>query len=166
MSEIVPVPTIVALAARLGVHRSTAQAWLRAGAPRRPDGAFDVAAVAAWRDERDRAAAGGADREHWRTRRERAAALRSEAALAQERGELIPRAERDADLLAVVQSFVSALENLPPRVVPLLVAARGHQEIDTILRDHVRTLRIQLAAKHAPRPPEETASEADGEVTR
>ena len=159
MSEPEIVPTVTAVAAALGVTRSTVQAWLRQGAPRGPGGRFDVKAIATWRAERD-APGPSEDREHWRGRRERALALEAEQRLKVASGELIAAAERDADLLAVVQSFVSALENLPPKVVPLLTAARGHGEIDTILRDHIRTMRIQLAAKHSPTTP--CPPESDG----
>lgn len=106
----------------------------------------------------DAAGAIGPDetRSEWELRRVRAAALTAELRLQEARGEVVSRAQYDDAMFVVIDSFVSALENMPGRVTPLLVAARGYQEIDTILRDHIRTMRVQLAAMHSPK-------EEDGE---
>ncbi len=143
------IPTATSLAALLSVARSTIHGWVAEGMPRRPDGGFDLDAVEAWRVQRA-GADDDTDRAYWRARREKAEALAAEDRLAQTRGDLMPRAQRDRDLLSVVESFVAALDALPSTVVPSLTAARGRDEIDQLLRDHIRTMRIQLAAKHSP----------------
>lgn len=151
------VPTVSALAKRLGVHRATVSAWQREGMPRLDAGGFDVGAVEAWLASRGDDAEKRADLTAWRTRRERANALRAERELAREARDLIARAEVERMQLGLVESFVSAIENLPAKVVPLLLGARTHTEMEDVLRNHVRMLRIQLTAKHSPKPAESPA---------
>lgn len=146
------------LAAILGVSRSTVVEWTAKGCPRNADGSYHVAAVEAWaaaRSDTEGAVADGSLAQ-WKLRRERAAALRAESELAREQRDLIPRAAVERMQLGIVESFVSALENLPAKVVPLLLGARTHTEMEDVLRNHVRMLRIQLAAKHSPKPTEVT----------
>lgn len=153
----------------------SASAWFERGAPVMADGRYDLWAVACWHAENCGRRGGGAEgqevsssvaggdesdgdggsRANWDLRRVRAAALTAELKLKEARRVVISRAEHDEFVYGIVDSFVIALENMPPRITPLLVAARGYQEIDRILRDHVRAMRIQLAAKHS--PPIETA---------
>jgi len=144
------VRTIADLARRLDVDRGTIRNWTDKGMPREPDGSFEVDDVERWLAERDDGTDEGLT--YWRIRKERSAALRGEAELARQQGELISRTEHDAAISSLIESFVSGLEGLPRRVAPLLVACRGYKEIDEILRDHIRSLRIQLSVKHAPRP--------------
>lgn len=145
----------------------TVQNWARDPAfpERTTTEGYDLLAVARWEDRRgpgrQEPTAGRESLADAELRKKVADADKAEMSRDRERGALIDRSVRDQDLLAVVESFVSALENLPPKVVPLLTAARGHQEIDTILRDHIRTMRIQLAAKHSPRAVETTSEESE-----
>jgi len=150
------VRTIADLARRLDVDRGTIRNWTDKGMPREPDGSFALGDVEAWLAERDDGTDEGLT--YWRIRKERSAALRGEAELARQRGELISRTEHDAAISSLIESFVSGLENLPPKVTPLLVGARGYQEILNLLVDHIRSLRVQLAAKHAPRPATEDSA--------
>ena len=153
--------TVADLARELGVHRATASDWVRAGAPRNPDGSFDVGTVERWRAERERVRGGKGDLAAWRTRRERATALRAERELAREGAKLIPRAEHERMQVELVGAFVDALDAAPAKITPLLVAARGHSEVETILREHFRAVRIQLAAKFS--PPTEPVEPTDNE---
>lgn len=144
--------TVTELATALGVNRGTVHEWLRAGLPRNPDGSFDVGTVERWRAERERVRGGKGDLAAWRTRRERANALRAERELAREGAKLILRAEHERMQVELVGAFVDALDSAPAKITSLLVAARGHSEIESILREHFRGLRIQLAAKYSPPP--------------
>lgn len=142
------VPTQREAARELGVTESTLCRWFSQGAPRRPDG-VDVQSIHDWRaqqsDPRD-----GSDRAYWRQRRERADALAAEDRLAAARRHLIARTEHDDALMQLVDAFVSTLDNLPARCVPLLLGARGHEEMMRVLHDHCRHCRgarIQLAAR-------------------
>ena len=177
------VDSLAAVAEFAGVAVPSAAAWFERGAPRTADGRYDLWEIARWHAENvgrrsaeageaggqaieeagsadgatGSAAAGAEDtRAGWELRRLRAIAQTAELQLQRARGEVIPRTDHDAIVFAVVDSFVSGLEQMPARVVPLLVGARGYQEMDQIVRDQIRSLRIQLAAKHS--PPEEPGS--------
>jgi phage terminase Nu1 subunit (DNA packaging protein) len=159
------VDSIAAVAEFAGVTVPSASAWFERGAPTLPDEHYDLWAIAQWHAQNSSRSDGGAgaddatapNRAQWEVRRVRASALEAEQRLDLARGRVIPRTEHDRTLFALIDSFVSALENLPPKVSPLLTAARGHHEVDQILRDHIRTMRIQLVAKHSPEPRDVTA---------
>lgn len=152
------IKTKTRLSAALGIDRSTLEQWIAKGLPRNPDGTWYLDAVESWAAARasDEGGAAQGSLAQWKLRRERAAALRAESELAREQRDLIPRADVERMQLGIVESFVSALENLPAKVVPLLLGARTHTEMEDVLRNHVRMLRIQLAAKHSPKPTEVT----------
>lgn len=152
------VKTQTALAAALGVARSTVLDWMARGMPRNDDGTWFLPAVESWLAARA-ANDEGEDQESmaaWKLRKERAAALKAERELALVDSTLVPRTEMDRVQVGLVESFVSSLDALPSKVGPLLAGARSPAEMDQILRDHVRALRIQLAAKHSPKPAEVT----------
>lgn len=151
-------PTLGATARWFEVSQQTISTWQAIeGCPQRTEEGYDLRAICRWQAQRDRRAAttveGKESHEEADRRKKIADADRSEMARDRESGTLLLKTDHDADLMALIDSFVSGLENLPPKVVPLLTAARGHQEIDQILRDHIRALRIQLAAQHSPALP-------------
>ena len=136
------VRTRVALAAALGVDRGTLRRYLARGMPTCADGGFDVDACRAWIEAR-----GNRPGSVWRTRKLRAAALRAEFSLALARGDLIPVAAVEREQVRWVDELVTALEALPAKLTPLLVAARGNAETEQVLRTYTAALRTQLAAQ-------------------
>lgn len=170
------VDSLAAVAEFAGVTVQSVCAWFERGAPVTDDGTYDLFwEIARWHattsqvecavvgtsltdlDTEDHADDGSDDddldgipdvrRSDWTIRRVRAAALTAELKLKEATGAVIPITDHHNAIFAVVDSFVSALENLPPRVTPLLAGARDYQEINTILRDHIRAMRIQLAGE-------------------
>lgn len=160
-----------AVAEWFGVSSPTVQQWLsQSDCPQRTEEGYDLRALCRWdarRRELRRNRIDGSDsgeagetKEEAERRLKIAQADKAERERDQATGLLLERTEHERILLALIDSFVSGLETLPARVTPLLTAARGHQEIMTILQDHIRSLRIQLAAQHSPRPKENHEAEA------
>ena len=146
------VDSLAAVAEFAGVTLPSASAWFERGAPVMPDGRYDLWEIARWYATAHASPdteADGVSKSQWEARRVRATALEAEQRLAVSQGTVMPRAEHDRFVHELVDSFVSSLEIFPHRVAPLLVAARGYEEINQILEDHIRWMRIQLAAKHA-----------------
>lgn len=132
------------LANALGLTRETCIRYLAQGMPR-----ADVAAARAWVAAKPNKRGGRPATKplEWRDRKARADALRAEDALARERGRLIPRADVERMQVEWVDQLVTALEALPPKLTPLLVAARGHAEVEATLTQYCRSLRVQLSAQ-------------------
>ncbi len=127
------------LAQACGVHPRTADNWIKAGAPKLPDGSFDVDVVAAWArerrsqsgkrhgealmpndsqrtgDERPRSGVSQVDR----FRKLKADEI--ELKVKKARGLLIERAEVDRLLVARAITFKRELTNMARKLAPLLV---------------------------------------------
>lgn len=88
----------------------------------------------------------------------RAAPLTAEPRL-QVPHEVIARTGHYEFVYGSVDSLVSALENPRGRVTQLWIGARSDQEIDQILLDHIRTMRIRLAVMHSPKPSEDASED-------
>jgi phage terminase Nu1 subunit (DNA packaging protein) len=164
------VDSLAAVAEFAGVTVQSVSAWFERGAPVTEDGRYDLWEIARWHarnltprpypdtselgnedasttDDDADADLADSDRADWSIRRVRAAALTAELRLSEAEGRVITRTAHDAAVYELVDTFVSALEVMPHRVTPMLLAARGHQEIDQVLSDHIRAMRIQLVAK-------------------
>lgn len=132
------VPAIIDVAVFLGVNRKTFERWLKLGCPGKGDRGYDLRAIVRWRIVQGGApgakspgarapgrlaahpAGGNGDGDsedpvsgdartrlyHWKAKRERLAYERA-------RGDLIPRAEHERQLLLRSGYFVRALETLP-----------------------------------------------------
>lgn len=163
------VDSLAAVAEFAGVTVQSASAWFERGAPVLPDGRYDLWEIARWHadniagrvsagavepgyqddDEDDAPDAPDGQPSDWRIRRMRADALAAELRLNEATRAVIPRTEHERSQVELVASFVSALDNMPPKVIPLLLGARTYTEFETVLRDHIRAMRIQLVAKHS-----------------
>jgi hypothetical protein len=133
-------PNVTQIAKRLGVHRSTLQAWSKEG--------VDITSEAALQD-RLAAARKSPDETLAEAKRRRAVAdaTRAEIRVQQERAELVPAAGIKAEGYAIGLSFRQALEKLAHELPPQL-AGQDAPVIAKILKSHHRELLLNLSHAH------------------
>ena len=140
-----------------GVHRNTVSSWLKKGCPfiHRADKArgiewqLDTAAVARWRiDQAVEDSVGDMEQvteAEARARKLRADATISELEAAQKKGELGSIEEFEQQTREIALEVRARLQQLVPRVAPLLMGATSETDAKSILKDEIHQALTVLA---------------------
>ena len=138
---------ITRTAKRLGVHRSTLQAWRKEGLDITSEAALQDRLAAARKSPDESQDVDGETYQAARRRREIANANRAETIAARERGELVEAAGIWLQGEAIGRTFRFALDKLAHDLPPL-IAGYDAAKIESILRKHHRELLENLSHAH------------------
>lgn len=138
-------PTVVdsqdKVAKILGVSDRTVRHWIKEGMPVTPQNKYDLIEIRSWRllrDKRKKSSGQKKDNaEFWETKYREYKAKLAEIALKQKMGQLIPKAQVEAQLVQVSLAIKRSLLALPRSVAPQLVGLET-REIETILSGRVK----------------------------
>ena len=145
--------TVAELARKAKVHRATASRWVKQGAPRNPDGTFDVDQVVEWhREHLSRSMDRTNERpqvpnvpdplREARAARERLKVELDELALRKLKGELIERDEVAGMLVARARTLKRALRSSGRRLARKLARMSEPREVQKVIeKEHDAILR-------------------------